>query len=81
MTTTWWRHSDLTVRTNGSAKALAFGVRSGRFQDLRALGYEDFVEARHVFGVTIADQELGGDVRVSEAHHECDRLVVGGRTT
>jgi hypothetical protein len=36
----------------------------GRLQNLGALGFEHFVEARHVLGVTIADQELGSDVWV-----------------
>jgi hypothetical protein len=47
----------------------------GRLQDLGALGLEHFVEARHVLGVTIADQELGSDVCVGEVAGDVPRLL------
>ena len=54
-----------TLRSDGANEPLGKCVRvrgsEGRLQDLGALGLEHFVEARHVLGVTIADQELGCD--------------------
>src|SRR5450755_2324066 len=52
-------------------------VRSpeGRLQDLGAFSLEHFVEARHVVGVAIADQELGSYVCVGEVAGDVPRLL------
>jgi len=61
-TSRWSRYSDLSVRTSRSAKTFAFEVRKWRLEDLGTFGPEYVVEAPHVLGVPVADQEVGGDL-------------------
>jgi hypothetical protein len=53
-------------------KCIRVRAPEGRLQDLSSHGLEYFVEARHVLGVTIADQELGSDM-----WHRCGYSAVG----
>jgi hypothetical protein len=67
------------LRSDGAHEPFGKGIcirgPIGRPQDLSAFGSEDFVEAHHVLGVTIADQELGCDARISEITSDIPRLL------
>ena len=67
------------LRSHGAHEPLSKGVGvrgpKGRHKDLGALGSEDFVEARHVLGVTIANQEPWGDVGIGEITGDVPRLL------
>jgi hypothetical protein len=66
------------LRSHGADEPFGKSVRIrcpiGRLQDLGALGSEDIIEARHVLGVTISDQEVGGEVSVGEVTGDVPRL-------
>ena len=66
------------LRSDGAHEPLgkSVGIRGpkGLSQDLGTLGSEDFVEARHILGVTITDQEPGA-VRDSKVTHDVPRLL------
>jgi hypothetical protein len=68
-----------TLRSDSANEPLGKCVRGrgpeGRLDDLGALGLEHFVEARHVLGVTIADQKLDSDVRVGEVASDVPGLL------
>jgi hypothetical protein len=68
-----------TLRSDRAHEPLgkSIGIRrpKGRPHDLSSLGREDLVEARHVLGVTIANQEFRGDVRVGEVSGDVPRLL------
>ena len=58
------------LRSDGAHEPFGEGVRvrgpEWCPEDLGALGLEHIVEARHVLGVSVADQEPGGDLCVGE---------------
>jgi hypothetical protein len=61
-------------------KGIRVGGPKGRLDDAGALGREDFVEARHVLGVTVAKHELGGYVHVGQITSHVPRLLGDPRT-
>jgi hypothetical protein len=67
------------LRSHGANESLGKCVRirssKGGLQDLGAFGLEHFVEACHVLGVTITDQELGRDFRIGKVTADVSGLL------
>jgi hypothetical protein len=67
------------LRSDGSDESFRVGIGVRRpkrgSQNLGALGPEDLVEARHVFRVAVADEELGFDFFVDDVTGHVPRLL------